>query len=221
MVGEIFGKWTIVGDVESNKQFKRYLCRCDCGNIVIVMMQSLKSGNSIQCKECYRNRGHRKSKTSTYKIWTGLFTRCYNKNHTTYKYYGAKGILVDNEWRSYEKFLKDMGERPTDHQIDRIDITKGYYKDNCRWVSKQDNNRRQCNRFIDITGMKFGKWNVIDRDVTKLERDQVYWNCVCDCGKTQSVIGSMMRSGKTKQCLDCKHKSHSEIHSGWNKRKLK
>jgi hypothetical protein len=105
-----------------------------------------------------------------------------------------------------------MGHRPADeYQIDRIDNTKGYCKENCRWLPKCENTGRQNNRLIDITGLRFGKWTVYDRDVMKLDKDQAYWHCVCDCGKNQSVIGSMLRSGKTKQCLDCKNKSHE----GW------
>ena len=218
MIDQRFGRWTVIADVESNKQYKRYLCRCDCGNITTIIWQSLKEGTSTQCKKCYTNRSHLKSKTSTYNIWSGLFTRCYNPNHVTYKYYGAKGITVTDEWRSFENFLKDMGERPFKYQIDRIDATKGYYKENCRWISKKENTKRQRSRLVDITGMKFGKWTVIDRDMTKLDRDQAYWNCICDCGTKASRIGGFLRSGNTKQCKDCK----DEAHIGWGDRlKLK
>ena len=174
----------------------------------------MKNGSSTQCRECHLNRKGRRSKTDTYGIWCGLFTRCYNKNHATYKYYGAKGIKVSARWHFYENFLEDMGHRPLMYQIDRIDNTKGYSKENCRWLPKYDNTSRQHNRLIDITGLRFGKWTVFDRDSSKLDRDIAYWHCVCDCGKNSSVNGSMLRTGKTTQCRDCKNKSHI----GWSKR---
>ena len=214
MIGERFGRWTVIDKAQGTKHNKRYLCRCDCGNETSVLGFTLRYNRSTQCINCYKDRGHRQSKTPTYRTWTGLFTRCYNKKNATYKYYGAKGITVSDHWKSFDNFFNDMGERPTGYQIDRIDPKKGYCKDNCRWVSKVDNTKRQNNRLIDVTGMKFGKWTVIDRDFTKTHRDQAYWNCVCDCGKKQSVVGSLMRRGETKQCLDCKH----EAHRGWSDR---
>lgn len=218
MINKRFGKWTIVDNVESNKKNKRYLCKCDCGDVYIIMMQSLKNKTSTQCKKCYFTRSHNQSKTPTYNIWSGLFTRCYNKNHSTYKYYGAKGITVSDEWRSFDNFLRDMGERPLNFQIDRLDRTKGYEPNNCRWISKEDNTKRQNNRLIDITGMIFGKWTVLERDFTKLEQNHAYYKCVCDCGTKRSIIGSFLRKRKTKQCRDCKNKAHGKIHKGWNER---
>jgi hypothetical protein len=193
----------------------RYLCKCDCGNESIILGFTLRSKTSTQCIKCYANRNNSKSKNPIYNIWSGLFTRCYNKKHATYKHYGAKGITVSDEWKSFERFLDDMGPRPTDYQIDRIDSTKGYSKDNCRWLSKSENIKRQVTRIIDITGMKFGKWTVIGRDNTRITPKQVFWHCICDCGNEGSIIGYFLRKGESKQCRDCKDRAHSEIHSGW------
>jgi hypothetical protein len=214
MINQRFARWTIINKIEGHNKNNRYVCRCDCGNEANVFAFTLRNGTSTQCNSCRLKKGHNQSNTSTYNIWSGLFTRCYNKNHITYKYYGAKGITVSEDWKTFEKFFEDMGERPTGYQIDRIDNTKGYCKDNCRWLSKTDNLKRQHNRLIDIAGMKFGKWTVFDRDIMKLDKDQAYWNCVCDCGTERSIIGSFLRSGDTKQRRDCK----DEAHRGWGDR---
>ena len=48
-----------------------------------------------------------------YDLWAGMVKRCTDKNHVSYKYYGAKGIKVCDEWvNDIEKFISDMGERP-------------------------------------------------------------------------------------------------------------
>jgi hypothetical protein len=40
---------------------------------------------------------------------------------------------------SYETFLKDMGRKPTPaHTLDRVDGTKGYTPDNCRWATRRE-----------------------------------------------------------------------------------
>jgi hypothetical protein len=74
-----------------------------------------------------------------------MIRRCHDEGQVSYKNYGAKGITVCSTWReSIYNFLNDMGHRPSEkHSIDRIDYTKGYYKENCRWstIEEQANNK--------------------------------------------------------------------------------
>jgi hypothetical protein len=64
----------------------------------------------------------------------------------SYKYYGARGITVCDEWIKPEPFLEwalANGYRD-DLQIDRIDPDGNYEPTNCRWVTPKENanNRR-------------------------------------------------------------------------------
>lgn len=83
---------------------------------------------------------HGMTDTPTHKIWRGLFTRCENPNHRTYKYYGARGIRVCQRWRSFSNFYADMGERPPGLTLDRIDADGDYSPGNCRWATPQTQN---------------------------------------------------------------------------------
>lgn len=134
---------------------KYWACLCECGNETAVSTASLTSGNTKSCgcihKEglIARNTKHGYSHRRSYLIWSKMLDRCNNPAHIAYSYYGGRGIRVCDEWYAYEVFFADMGEPPTDlHQIDRRDNDLGYFKDNCRWVTKsvQMKNRRPKSR---------------------------------------------------------------------------
>lgn len=82
----------------------------------------------------------------TWHIWRDMRARCTNPKWWLYRYYGARGITVCDRWMaSFKNFFDDMGRRPEGMQLDRIDNSKGYGPDNCRWATRaeQQRNTRQ------------------------------------------------------------------------------
>lgn len=77
-----------------------------------------------------------------------MLSRCSFRGDTNYKRYGAKGISVCARWRNYLAFLEDMGERPMGMTLDRIDSTKDYSPDNCRWATMKTQQRNRTNNLI-------------------------------------------------------------------------
>lgn len=54
-------------------------------------------------------------------------------------------------------------------------------------------------RFKDLQGIKFGLLTVISKD-NEIRRKRAYWNCICECGKSDIVRGSHLISGQIKSC---------------------
>lgn len=82
--------------------------------------------------------------TLTYARWKSMMARCYNKRATNFKYYGAKGILVCEQWHDYREFLRNMGECPSpDMTVERVDNELSYTPDNCIWMSKANQNKHR------------------------------------------------------------------------------
>ena len=88
------------------------------------------------------------SKGRIYNIYKGMKNRCYNKSCNEYKYYGGRGINIHSEWLyNFDNFCKwaiDNGYADN-LSIDRIDNDDGYAPENCRWITKGEQNRNQRN----------------------------------------------------------------------------
>jgi hypothetical protein len=82
---------------------------------------------------------------------------------------------MSDEWKnSFFAFKNDIGERPSKkHSIDRIDNYKGYFPDNCRWVtmSEQCRNKRKT-VFFEYNGEKKNLNDICDD--LKLSHNMVY-----------------------------------------------
>lgn len=75
-----------------------------------------------------------------YARWLSIVQRCTNPNHVSYKNYGAKGIRLASDLRSFEEFKTYLESLPNydpdSLSIDRIKGDKGYEKGNLRWATQ-------------------------------------------------------------------------------------
>ena len=81
-----------------------------------------------------------------HRIWCDMKSRCQNKNHQNYKYYGGRGILVDPDWsKPFEAFYRYIGPRPGyGYSIGRVNNNWHYEPHNVRWETQEQqvNNKR-------------------------------------------------------------------------------
>lgn len=99
---------------------------------------------------------HGMSRSRIYHIWNSMKQRCSNPKTISYKYYGAKGVEVCQEWQdSFQAFYdwamaNGYAENLT---IDRKDTNGNYCPENCRWATnKEQQNNTSYNKLHTYNG---------------------------------------------------------------------
>lgn len=150
VTGQTFGNLLAIKKVNETGPAV-WLFRCNlCGNYSEILLNRVKNNGQESCG-CMQHKGSKKhglAGTKIYNTWIRMRQRCNNPNDANYRYYGARGITVCDEWNnSFDAFLRDMGESFEEHNriyggrntsIERIDVDKGYCKENCKWITQAE-----------------------------------------------------------------------------------
>lgn len=166
LAGQRFGRLVVTGHAGTRGISRNHYwtCACDCGAAKTVQGTALRDGTTRSCgclqRETARAAGdrtrtHGMSKSTTYIIWKTMIQRCTNPHAKDYGRYGARGITVCEQWRTFNGFLADMGERPAGLTLDRRGNDGNYEPGNCRWVTATVQNRNQrSNVFLEHAGQR-------------------------------------------------------------------
>ena len=153
MVGQRFGRLTVVRHHGFMKRRSTWVCQCDCGKETIVSRSALRNANTKSCgclnhdstvaRNFHHGAASRKFKTAEYRSYTSAKGRCQNPNKPDYELYGGRGI--EFRFNSFEEFFEHLGPKPSpSHSVDRINNNGHYEPGNVRWATalQQAANRR-------------------------------------------------------------------------------
>jgi hypothetical protein len=139
---------------------KLALWECDCGTQKVIQEHIVRLGFTKSCgclvKETKPNLIHGMKETPTYRSWKAAKYRCTNPKSKDWDNYGKAGITFCKQWDNFENFYADMGDRPPNTTLDRIDNTKGYEPGNCRWATSHQQQRNRRTSYVwNIKGKTF------------------------------------------------------------------
>lgn len=157
--GKVFGRLTVVEKAAPINRRSAWVCRCDCGATVIVKTEKLTSGHTRSCG-CLRREAARIRVATIgglyseklHGVWNTMKQRCSNLKARDFKYYGARGVCVCDEWQDYLSFRQwalanGYKEGLT---IDRINTFGNYEPGNCRWITIQEQQKNRRPRRIEL-----------------------------------------------------------------------
>lgn len=164
--GKRFGRLLVVQCVGAdNRGEALWECTCDCGNNTVVRGSHLRRG-LIQSCGCYArelsiarlkanptkgNTKHNGTHTRLYHTWVNMKTRCFNSNTKAFKWYGAVGVTICEEWLKFEKFREWALKSGYDETltIERINPFGNYCPENCTWIpwGEQRKNQRRAKQW--------------------------------------------------------------------------
>lgn len=180
---------TVVAIVKGNgKWVKNLSCVCECGNPKVIGVGNINRTKSCGC--LFRSMRTPEATASSwkykelYETWRGIKQRCFNKKHSNYAHYGAKGVSVNPEWvndfDSFNDYINShLGPRPDGFSIDRINVSGDYEPGNIRWASPSDQAKNRRNNI----------W------ITAFGRTMVATDWARESGLTFTCIAYRIRAG--------------------------
>ena len=152
--GKRFGRLTFISLAPRKKVGRKNVVmakfQCDCGRVEERRLDGVVNSSDPMCAYCMKISRPCSKKNPLYGTWVGMMSRCYNPKSPSYRWYGANGIRICDEWKNLYKFsiwAKDNGWQKG-FNIDRIDRNADYCPENCRIVTPKENQQNRSDNLM-------------------------------------------------------------------------
>lgn len=154
----------VIKDLGRLKGNRRVIVKCKaCSNEFEGQVQNLKVAKSCGCLKGKKILcSYKQSHPRLFRIYKNMIKRCYEAKHKSYHNYGERGITVSVDWRenpdSFCKWALKNGYEEN-LTLDRINGSKNYEAENCRWATVTEQNRN-------------ARTNVLNEEIVKMIRSE-------------------------------------------------
>lgn len=174
-IGNTYGYLTVISRAENDKNGRaRWLCKCKCGNEVIVMGKNLRTGNTKSCG-CYKKES------------PGM------RADLTGKRFGKLLVIGEPQTGTRGTIWKCLCDCGTICYKVSADLIHGNTK-SCGCYKTELHSTMN-----DLTNQTFGELTALFSDTVAKDGQRI-WHCKCSCGKEVDIRAGALRSGKTKSC---------------------
>ena len=167
-----------------NDRYTRWICQCECGNLVEVRTDYLRNGHTTSCG-CIKE-------------------KFFRELDLIGQQFGRLKVL-DNLPGGKKKCQCECGNII---EVETSNLTSGNTK-SCGCLQKDRTSEASLKNLI---GQRYGKLTVIER-ASNNRFNHVCWKCQCDCGGITIVDATNLRNGNTTSCGCIKSKGEMIINN--------